>query len=52
MSLLAKSMEDTPSFDEEIALYNDALTQQQQLLAPQVAEETGAMGAPTQLLQV
>ena len=51
MSLLAKSMEDTPSFDEEIALYNDALTQQQQLLAQQVAEETAAMGELTQLLQ-
>ena len=51
MSLLAKSMEDTPSFDEEIALYNDALSQQQQLLAQQVAEETAAMGELTQLLQ-
>ena len=51
MSLLAKSMEDAPSFDEEIALYNDALSQQQQLLAQQVAEETAAMGELTQLLQ-
>ena len=51
MSLLAKSMEDAPSFDEEITLYNDALSQQQQLLAQQVAEETAAMGELTQLLQ-
>lgn len=51
MSLLAKSMEEAPSFDEEIALYNDALSQQQQLLAQQVAEETAAMGELTQLLQ-
>ena len=51
MSLLAKSMEDTPSFDEEIALYNDALTQQQQLLAQQVGGEPAAGGGPPELLE-
>ena len=50
-SLLAKSLEEAPSFAEEIALYSDALTQQQQLLARQVAEETAAMGELTRLLQ-
>ena len=45
MSLLAKAMEETVSFGDEIAVYQAALAQQQALLADMVAQETASMEA-------
>ena len=43
MSLLVKAAEVAASFDEEIAVYQSALAQQQELLAAMVAQETASM---------
>lgn len=43
MSLLAKAMEENVSFEDEIAVYQAALTRQQALLADMIAQETASM---------
>ena len=43
MSLLVKAAEVAASFDEEIAVYQSALAQQQELLAAMIAQETASM---------
>ena len=45
MSLLAKAMEENAFFEDEIAVYQTALAQQQALLADMVAQETASMEA-------